>query len=357
MANRAHSSGVSVSVWLVALAILGLGGCASTGSGADGLTTERDTAGLRASERTVRVSQPGSNRASAAPSGSAGLPAAVVAGETLTIEQIAPYLAEASGAIVLEDLLITRAAETELSRSGRGLTQSDLEQERAEFARALGVASPGTDSEQLIDAVRRSRGLGPERFGLLVRRTAALRKLVASEVTIEEADVALAHRVRYGPRVRVRMILTATEREAAAIVSELRAADPSSMRARFIQLAMDRSIDASGLAGGLLEPISPADPAYPLAVRTTIAPLQPGDLSPVIAINPNYAIVLVEELIPDQGVGIDSVRSTLRDDLRRRQERLLMDRKARGILDTAGITVIDPSLQWSWRTRESRREQ
>ncbi len=340
--------------WLIPLIVAGLGGCESTPSGTGGLSSERDTAGLRASERTVRVTQPGSSRSSQ--SNMAGIPAAVVGGETLTMDQIAPYLAEASGALVLEDLLITRVAESELARSGRALTQSDLEQERAEFARALGASSPGTDTEQLIDAVRRSRGLGPERFGLLVRRTAALRKLVSSDVTVEETDIALAYRVRYGPRVRVRMILAATERDAAAMVSELRAMDPGSRRARFIQLAMDRSSDSSGSAGGLLEPISPADPAYPLAVRTTIASLQPGELSPVIAISPNYAIVLAEELIPDQNVGIESVRASLRDDLRRRQERLLMDRKARAIVDTAGITVIDPSLQWSWRTREGRRE-
>lgn len=325
-------------------------GCAApTGSEA---SIERDTAGLRESERSVRVSRADSPGQAA--TDRAALPAAVIGGETYTINQIAPYLAEASGAQVLEELMVTRAAEAELARTGRALTQADLENERGELARALGASGSGTDPEQLVDSVRRARGLGPERFALMVRRTAALRKLVSAEVTVSDAEVALAHQVRHGPRRRVRMLMSATEREAAAYLAELSALDAASRRARFIELSMERSIDASGAAGGLLEPISVADPAYPVAVRTTIGSLRQGELSPVIALSPNYAIVLVEEIIPDQGVPIDSVRATLRDDLRRRQERLLMDRKAQAILEGSGLTVIDPSLQWSWRTRESR---
>lgn len=327
-----------------------LNGCAGPSGGESSI--ERDTAGLRESERSVRVARADSSRQPETDRTS--LPAAVIGGETYTMSQIAPYLAEASGAQVLEELMVTRAAEAELARAGRMLTQADLENERAELARALGASGSGADPEQLVDSVRRARGLGPERFALMVRRTAALRKLVSSEVTVADAEVALAHQVRHGPRRRVRMLMSATEREAAGYLAELSVLDAATRRARFIELAMERSIDASGAAGGLLEPISVADPAYPLAVRTTIGSLQQGELSPVIALSPNYAIVLVEEVIADQGVPIDSVRATLADDLRRRQERLLMDRKARAIVEASGLTVIDPSLQWSWRTRESR---
>lgn len=336
---------------LLAMVLLVPSGACSTPSQGEG-SFERDTAGLRESERSVRVAPPDGTRQGTAER--ASLPAAVIGGETYTISQISPYLAEAAGALVLEELMVTRAAEAELARSGRALTQFDLDNERTELARALDVNRTGADPEQLVDSVRRARGLGPERFSLLVRRTAALRKLVSPDVTVSDAEIALAHQVRYGPRQRVRMLMSATEREAAGFLGELQTLDAATRRARFIELAMERSIDASGAAGGLLEPISAADPAYPLAVRTTISSLQPGQLSPVIALSPNYAIVLVEETIPDQGVQVDTVRETLRDDLRRRQERLLMDRKAQAIIEGSGITVVDPALQWSWRTRERR---
>jgi hypothetical protein len=273
------------------------------------------------------------------------------------MSQIAPYLGEAFGGLVIEEILITRAAEAELARMGRSLSGADLERERAELADALDVGGSGVDPETAIDSVRRARGLGPQRFELLVRRTAALRMLVRDEVSVAEEEIRLAHAVRYGPKRRVRLMMAATEREAAGALAELAGLDGASRRARFIQIAMDRSIDASGAAGGLIEPISVADPAYPISVRTTIGSLGAGEISPVIALNPNYAIVLVEEVIADQGVAIETVRQSLASDLRRRQERLLMERKAGAILESSSVTIIDPSLQWSWRSRESRREE
>lgn len=356
------AAGIRATRWCVRLATMGavsIGsmfacGCADSGASSDALG--REGAGLRASERTVQVTRSGETRQPQQP-GSSAAPAAVIGGETYTIAHIAPYLAEGLGGLVIEEILITRAAEAELSRMGRSLTAADLERERAELADALDLGGGGVDPEQAIDSVRRARGLGPERFGLLVRRTAALRKLVSDEVSVTDEEIRLAHAVRFGPKRRVRMFMAASEREAAGALAELRGLDGSARRARFIQMAMDRSIDASGAAGGLIEPISAADPAYPLSVRTTIGSLPAGEISPVIALNPNYAIVLVEEVIADQGVPIESVRASLASDLRRRQERLLMERKARAILETSSVTIIDPSLQWSWRSRESRREQ
>ena len=327
-----------------------LGGCASDPGPSDGLSA-RDTEGLRASERTVRVTGAGSRPATPA----AESPALVIGSETLTLAQVSTYLAEAAGAQVIEELLITRTAERQLAAEGRALTQQDLENERVELVAALASGTSGSDPDLLIDSVRRARGLGDERFALLVRRTAALRKLVAPEVLVTDEEIALAHRVRYGEKFRVRLLLTSTERDAAMALAELAPLDEASRRARFIQLAMERSIDASASAGGLLEPISPADPAYPMIVRTSLAGLAPGSLGPVLALNPNYAVVMMEEVVPGQGVGLDSVRESLRADLRRRQERILMDRRAQSILDSTPVTVLDPSLQWSWRTRAGRR--
>lgn len=351
----ATRSGVSSRFSRRAILVVGMAvmvGCSSAPPAGDGLNA-RDTRGLEASERTVKVTPASSG---ARPPSSGPAPAAVIAGQTLTMAQLGPALAEAAGAQVLEEILITHTAERELALAGMALTQTDLDNERAELAGALASGDVNADPELLIDSVRRSRGLGEERFGLLVRRTAALRKLVAPQVSVTEEEIAIAHRVRYGARYRVRMLMTATEREAAMVVAELGVLDEPARRARFIQLAMERSIDASSRAGGLLEPISPSDPAYPAIVRNTIPTLTPGQIGPVMALNPNYAVVMFEEVIPEQGVPIESVASTLREELRRRQERLLMDRRAQGILDSTPITVLDPSLQWAWRNRTARRK-
>lgn len=327
----------------------------SPSSNPDGLSP-RDTRGLEQAERTVQVSR-APEGARTPTSGYTAAPAVVLAGDTWSLAQLTPYLAESAGAVILEEILLTTLAERELNRAGMILSPQDIEAERAELVRALSDQNVQGDPSTLITAVRRSRGLGDNRFELLLRRTAALRKLVTSDITITDEEVALAHRIRYGSRYRTRLIMTSTEREAALIVSQLRPLDPSTRRARFIQYAVDQSIDSSANAGGLLEPISAADPSYPATVRSALASLQPGDMSPVLAMNPNYAIVLVEEITPDQNVPLASVASSLRTDIRRRQERLAMDRKAQILMESTSPTVIDPSLQWSWRTRESRREQ
>lgn len=338
------------------LAILSLSACASTSPSSDaGPLSPRDTRGLEQAERSVQVSR-AADTARTPTSGYTNAPAAVLAGETYSLAQLAPFLAESAGAVIIEELLLTALAERELTRAGMALTPADIEAERAELARALQAGNVPGDPSEVIAAVRRTRGLGDNRFDLLLRRTAALRKLVASEVGVTEQEVALAHRIRYGPRYRTRLIMIPTERDAAQIIAELRPLDPATRRARFIQLAVDRSIDNSSSAGGLLEPISTADPSYPATVRSALSTLQPGDMSPVLAMNPNYAIVLVEEITPDQGVSLQSVAPTLRDDIRRRQERLAMDRKAQVLIESSAPTVLDPSLQWSWRTREARRQ-
>jgi len=61
--------------------------------------------------------------------------------------------------------------------------------------------------------------------------------------------------------------------------------------------------------------------------------------------------VLVEHVLPRSGVPIEQAAASLREDVRLRQERLLMDRLARRLLESAAVRVLDPALNWSWRSR------
>jgi hypothetical protein len=87
-------------------------------------------------------------------------------------------------------------------------------------------------------------------------------------------------------------------------------------------------------------------------VRQTLAEMAPGDLSPVVALERGYGLFLVEGVDPASGPGLEEARDEIARELRRRQERLLMDELARSLIDSARVTVFDPSLDWSWRAGE-----
>src|SRR5690606_4192657 len=142
------------------------------------------------------------------------------------------------------------------------------------------------DEEQtgrLIAALRESRGLGDRRFAALLERNARLRRLAEERVRVSPEDVELAYRIRYGPRFRARVLLVRTERRAAEIRAELAAAE-AGLPGRFAEAAARWSVDPSGPRGGVVEPISPLDPAYPAAVRRLLPTMEVGQLSPVIAV-------------------------------------------------------------------------
>ncbi|MEO0716056.1 MAG: hypothetical protein AAFY58_03590, partial [Planctomycetota bacterium] len=115
--------------------------------------------------------------------------------------------------------------------------------------------------------------------------------------------------------------------------------------------AMEQSTDQSAAAGGLIEPISTVDPAYPRAIGQAVARLSTGSLSPVVALPDAYALIFVEQQIPPTGRSLSQTQSDLERDLRARRERLAMERLATQLLDNASITVLDPSLEWTRRSR------
>ena len=317
-----------------------LSACASQDQTRDG-PNPRDLRGLEASERQVSAGRQPTT---------VERPPLMVDGEPVSWDELRAALSEAAGAAAIEEIALSRIVEAEFVRRGLQLTEADLQRERESVERSLAGEGAESDSAaEMLSRIRRSRGLGPARFDALLRRNAMLRQLVRPEVEITDEQVRTAHAVRHGPRCRARIIVVSSEREAAQARSRIENAPDR--RVAFIEEAIARSADPSAPRGGLLEPISPADPAYPISVRRSLETLRPGDLSGVVALEHGYAVLLLEERTEGDGTPIDAVREELERLLRIRQERVLMDRTASQLLETARITVFDPALEWSWRTR------
>jgi hypothetical protein len=301
--------------------------------------------GIRAAE-----ARGGSRAASEGPR-----PAALINRQPVEWAQLQPALAEAAGALVLEEIALDRALAAEyrarLNTDPDGVSPARLADERRyliESIRRTGAAPDG--AEDLVRTLRRTRGLGDARFAALLKRSALMRELVAAQVVITPEAVQQRFEVRYGPKYRSRIITTATDAEAADALRELLAGQ-GDLGARFVAMAARISTDESRTRGGQIEPISPADPAYSPALRAALARLEPGQLTGVLDLQPGYAIALLEEKVPATQADFAEVRPDIEEELRRRQERLFMDSLARRLLLSADVSPLDPALGWSWNNR------
>ena len=304
----------------------------------------RDLSGLRAAEQKLDRNQPVSADRQ---------PAAVIADEPVAWQELRAALGEAAGGAVIEELTLDRTLRRELADRNLTITSAEITQERELFddqlRRTAASNSALEQSPKLLAQLQRARGLGPARYKALLERNATLRKLTRNTITLDEPTIARELDARYGPRVRCRIIVTGTEKEAARI--HARIAEPApELTQRFAAQAKALSLDPSASSGGLLEPISALDQSYAVVVRNTLKDLKPGQLSPIIVLDNGYAILLGEGEVLAQ-TPPPSARAYIESELRLRQERLAMDRLAQRLLNSAQVTVFDPALAWSWQNR------
>ncbi len=269
-------------------------------------------------------------------------PPALVNGQALSWPVLRDLLAETAGGAILEEVVLDRLLTQRLTREGGGIDERAVDQEQALLLEVLD-ADPARAARSL-EALRTRRSLGDRRFDLLLRRNAMLRALVRDDVEINETMIQSQYAQQFGPKYQVRLITAATMNEAATALNRIRGGEP------FTEVAALMSTDLpSAERGGLLEPISPYDASWPLALRQVLADLEEGDLSPIIPIETSFAIVQMVRRIPRQDVPYEMVKDDMRRAARLAQERLLMDNLARQMLAGAEIVVLDPALNDGWK--------
>jgi parvulin-like peptidyl-prolyl isomerase len=119
----------------------------------------------------------------------------------------------------------------------------------------------------------------------------------------------------------------------------------------FGDVAVEISTDASASRGGLLAPISRADPTYPQVMRDALWTLVPGETSTPILLSQQYAVLMLVAEIDGDGVTLEESRVEMERQVRLMQQRLLMNQKATQLLNEAAVTVIDAALKDSWDDR------
>lgn len=291
-------------------------------------------------------------------------PVAVVGERTIGWSELAPLLAEASGGQILEEYALGQVLKEECTKRNITIGRDQVNAERTLLTDMLAKAArvPATEGEGLLAKVRRTRGLGDLRFKGLLERNAALRAMVRSgvgdtPVSITDEDINTAYELKYGARVRARLILVGTQEAANAAAAKLKAGTP------FAEVAGDVSLDPSSSRGGLLDPFSLTDTSYPVAVRKTLLSIAPGAVSEPLGVTwggttdtpnqPGFAIVKLEENIPavSGAPSRDAAAKDLELEVRTVRERAAMDKLAKKLLRTVGISAMDGSLNWAWEGR------
>lgn len=281
------------------------------------------------------------------PPGPRGEIIALIDGAPLTRDRLQSDLAEQAGAQALRERVLDRRLEHELRARGLVITDENIAHEQLELARSLDTLSGRELSPGLLGSIRAARGLGPRRYPRLLRRNAMLRKLVqpTTAPTAEEEQLALT--IAFGPAYRIRLFVCDDQRQAAALRQRVMNALEPDRRWVFADACVSESSHPSAPRGGLIESLSPADPAYPHALTGALTSTPNGDCSPVIATQAGYALVLVESEIAAINPSAEQ-REHVLNQLTQRKQRLAMQRFADELVAGADVVVLDRSLNWAW---------
>ncbi|USN98199.1 MAG: hypothetical protein H6810_08405 [Phycisphaeraceae bacterium] len=291
--------------------------------------------GCAAPQPNARISSiaPYGGTPSASPTAAGAIPL-LINGEPVGWDRITPLLAEAAGGQVVDDLVLHSALERELR--ARGLTIDDAAV-RAEHDRWLSLLTQDGVSADTETAIRRQRGLGPERFHDLLWRNAALRALVDPvETEVTDDEVRLASEIRAGRRFATSGVVLPDARSALDVAERARA---------------DASGPVAGLWAAAIEHgvlpwhavLSPHDPATPAALRAALAATPIGSPSGVIALDDGFGVLLVHSEIP---ASTPPPGAALRDELGLKKARLAMERLARRLIASTPSHVLDGGLSW-----------
>ena len=266
-------------------------------------------------------------------------------GRPISHNDLQASLYEAAGGQVLAEAILDRRIDKRLADRKLTVTQAQLDAEKVALLKTLD-ANNDDQAVRLLRELRKRRGLGDLRFEQLLRRNAAMRLLIQEEVTISDAELRQAFEIEYGSRYEVRLITVDNLSLASQLVRKARGEgvplEP------FIELAVKNSTDPSRVQGGLLAPVSPADPTWPDGIRKAVALMEEGKVSDPIAIEKGFAILKLERKIAAKPIQLEAVRSDLTARVRRNTERVLMQRLARTLLNEVELIVTDRTLRESW---------
>ena len=256
--------------------------------------------------------------------------AAIINDRKLTTLELAEECIARHGKEVLQGIISRRILEQACKQKKIEVATQDEDAELAHVASIMGKlnAQGRPDVRAWLTAVKEEQNLAEDIYiHDVIWPTAALKKLVAGKVQVDDADMQKGFEANYGERVRCRAIVLANQRHAQDVWEQARkfndSLPPAQAAEKFGDLAEQFSIEAtSSKLRGEVAPIQKHG-GQPLMEQEAFA-LKPGELSGVIQVADKYVILRCEGRTKPVAVKVDEVRDLLYQDLYEKKLRLAM---------------------------------
>jgi parvulin-like peptidyl-prolyl isomerase len=262
---------------------------------------------------------------------------AIVNGQDIRHEALAAACVDRYGKDTLESLINKRLIEHHCRNRNVTVTDQEVDAEIDRMAARFKIGRA-----QWLEMLEKERGINEQEYRRdILWPTLALRKLANGELTVSEEQVKNAYEAQFGEAVKARLIVVGAHDAADKVEREL-AEHPDD----FARIAMQNSQDVNSASiGGLIQPIRHhvGDPAIEQAVFA----LQPNQISPVIPVGNQFAILKCEAHIPARNVPLANVHDELVDRIKEDQLRNVAADLFKKLQDSATIQNIwnDPALR------------
>ena len=259
---------------------------------------------------------------------------AVVNGEEISRNELGQQCLWHYGEEVLESIVNRQLIQDHCAKSGINVSAEEVQQEISRVA-----ANFGLPIDQWLQLLRDERQIGPQQYAdEIVWPKLALEKLAAPKLQVTPQEIQEAYELQYGPSVQCRIIVCADR----AQIEEARAAAVANPD-DFGNLAKRVSVDYSAASKGLVQPIRRH--MGDEAIERAAFALRPGEISPVIEVHSQFAILKCERHFPAVGAPLEDVREQLVQAIRDRKLTDEADRLLSALQEQARVENVlnDPA--------------
>ena len=261
---------------------------------------------------------------------------ASVNGDRITMKQLGEECLLRHGEEVLEIEISQLILEQALQTARLSVSQADLDAEMRHAAELAGVVDDQGDADlaKWIEMATSEQGISRDQYLRdSVWPSAALKKLTAQDVRVDEADIRKGFEANYGERVRCRAIVLGEMRRAQEVWDKARR-NPTEQY--FGDLAAEYSIEPTSKAlRGEVPPIGRYG-GQPQVEEVAFS-LEPGQLSGIIQVGDKFIVLRCEGRTERVEVDEVEVREILRRDIYEKKLRIAMSKKFEEIREQSRI--------------------
>lgn len=265
--------------------------------------------------------------------------AAIINGQNVTMAVLEQECVKRFGTKLLEGEINRKLVEDALNKSGKSVTQADVDEEIRSTAAYYGyLQADGTpDIQRWIADVLRDQNKSVEVYVRdAVWPTVALKKLCEDQIQVTEEDVQRQFEANFGQRAEVLAIVFSNQRTAQEVWEMARSKNTEQF---FGELANQYSVEPSSRANfGKVPPLRKHGGQANL--EKAAFSLKPGEMSGIIEVGGQYVVLRCQGFTQPVVQDINAVREDLLKDVREKKLSKEMDATMAKLFADAQITNI-----------------